>query len=155
MKAKGSVQTHQSLSKRRSDIHSGEWLWIPWRQLWHLFLYSDSFKGVSLKNFLLNHNLHKINCIHIKPTIWEYWQMHNILSKPPPQLRYRKFTSCLCSLFLPSTPFLWTPLYFLELYINKIIQYVLFCVFHSAWWMILEFIQVVACICSLLLFIAE
>ena len=72
--------------------------------------------------------------------------MHNTLSQPP-QSRDRKIISRLCG-YSSFTLLLWIPFYLLIFYINRIIQYVLFCIFHSASWMILEFSQVVDYICG-------
>lgn len=95
------------------------------------------------QQFLLKHSLHKINCIHIKPTIWEYWVVWNKFSRPPPPSRHRRFAACPLPLIPPFCPgsrqslislmLLWTLSHFLEFYVNRIIQYVLLCVFfHSA-----------------------
>ena len=72
--------------------------------------------------------------------------MHNTLSQPS-QSRDRKIISRLCG-YSSFTLLLWIPFYLLIFYINRIIQYVLFCIFHSASWMILEFNQVVDYICG-------
>lgn len=56
-----------------------------------------------LKSALVKYNLHKINCIPIKPTIWELWQMYAMLNEPPPPSRYKNIPLCPLK-FIPHPP---------------------------------------------------